>query len=179
MSVYGLRPKAFLSAVIAIAVTAGIVVSAAWASDTKPRFPRTLQGIWYDDDRAGHVQCQGYKKAEQANDHAVSGLLVGAVLINDSIMHSYSEYGEGNFYELRRLKKTDRNIWIAGVAIGIDTLPKATQGEDDILTLQLTKATLTVKTKSDFRDLKDSWSLDYKLRRCADVPVGFYRRNAG
>jgi hypothetical protein len=165
-----------LSAMATIA-TVALAASTAIAADKWPSYPRALQGIWFGHNAEGNYQCQAYKRADKTNGDEVSGLLVGAVLISDSMMHGYSEYGEGNFYELRRLEKTKRSSWHITVAIGIDSVPEPTQRADDIFTLQLTKTVLIVKTKTHLLNLMDSRKVDYKLRRCIDVPVGFYGRS--
>lgn len=158
--------------------TGPLAASKTVAGDKWPPYPRALQGIWFDNNAEGRAQCQAYKSADKTDRDEVSGRLVGGVLISGSIMHAYSEYGEGNFYQLRRLEKVGRDNWRVAVAVGIDTVPEASQAEDDVFAVQLFKAVLTVRTKPQALDLKESWRVAYRLRRCADVPAGIYRRRA-
>lgn len=86
------------------------------------------------------------------------------------MIHAYSEYGEGNFYGLRKLKKTSRNSWRAAVAIGIDTSPENAQPVDETLTIKLATGRLVIATKPPPLNIEGSWQIRYDLRRCADIP---------
>jgi hypothetical protein len=94
------------------------------------------------------------------------------------MMHGYADYGEGNFYELRRLEKTSRNSWHADIAIGIDTVPEASQSKDETIILRLTQSKLTISTIPAPPDRKNDRQLQYKLHRCSFPFKGLYRRNA-
>jgi hypothetical protein len=161
--------------VLATMTVGSLAVSTAAARGSKLAYPVQLQGIWYNDDAEGKAQCRDYRKSNKADDDEVSRYLVGAMVISGSMMHGYSDYGEGNFYGLRRLEKTGRDSWRVGVAYGIDTVPEDAQTEDDTLIVKLARARLTVRTLPHPLNLKDSWQLNYKLARCADLPKGFNR----
>jgi hypothetical protein len=161
---------------LATMMVGSLAVSTAAAKGSKLAYPVQLQGIWYNDDAEGKAQCRDYRKSNKNDDDdEVSRYLVGAMVISGSMMHDYSEYGEGNFYGLRRLEKTGRDSWRVGVAYGIDTVPEESQTEDDTLIVKLARGKLTVRTLPHMLNLKDSWQLNYKLARCADLPEGFDR----
>jgi hypothetical protein len=178
MRMTGLTPTANLLRATAMIVIAALAAATANAADKKPFYPGVLQGIWYDHDADGSALCQAYKNADKRNSDAVSGLLVGAVLISGPMMHAYSEYGEGNFYELRGLKKTGRDEWRVAVASGIDTSPETFQPRDNMFLMRLAKSTLTIKAQIHPIILKESLHVRYRLRRCADLPADFYTRRA-
>jgi hypothetical protein len=133
-------------------------------------FPLALRGIWYSDDAAGKAQCKSYLAVDKSNSERVLGTLVGAVVIDRSIMHDYAEYGEGNFYALRRLKASGRNGWFAGAATGIDAEPEASQPEDQSFKLQLAKGRLTASQGPTPRGATGTTTIAYKLARCAGLP---------
>lgn len=152
---------------IAVAAFAG---SIATAGNAKPAYPQQLHGIWFDDDSAGFAQCRAYLEADKSDQDELSRHLVGAMVISRSMMHAYAEYGEGNFYELRKLEKQSRNSWRARVAVGIDTMPENSQPADKTFTLHIRGSKLTIASKPARLDLGDSWQFYYKLYRCADLP---------
>ena len=155
-------------------VIGGIAAATATADNSKPAYPGVLQGIWYKHDADGRALCQAYKNADKRDKDIVSGLLVGAVLISGPMMHAYSEYGEGNFYELRELKKTGRNEWRVAVASGIDTSPETFQPRDNMFLMRLADSTLTIKAQIHPIILKESLHVRYRLRHCANLPADFY-----
>ena len=132
-------------------------------------------------DRDSHIvcgpcsgaHCRRDNKADKTKGDEVSARLVGTVLISNAMMHAYSEYGEGNFYGLRKLEKTGRNSWRAGVAVGIDTSPELSQPVDETLTMRLAaNGRLIVASKPPPLNIESSWQVSYSLRRCADLPNG-------
>ncbi len=159
-----------------VAITAGVLTaSTAFAGNHQTSYPFSLRGIWVNDSNEGKAQCLAYKKADKTKDDEVSARLVGTVLISNAMMHAYSEYGEGNFYGLRKLEKTGRNSWRAGVAIGIDTSPEISQPVDETLTMRLAaNGRLIVASKPPPLNISGSWQVSYNLRRCADLPNGMY-----
>jgi hypothetical protein len=158
------------------AITAGVLAaSTAFAGNHQTSYPLSLRGIWVNDGSEGKTQCLAYKKADKTKDDQISARLVGTVLISNAMMHDYSEYGEGNFYALRKLEKAGRNSWRAGVAIGIDTSPELSQPVDETLMMRLTpNGRLIVTSKPPPLNIKGSWQVSYNLRRCADLPNGMY-----
>jgi hypothetical protein len=133
-------------------------------------FPVPLRGVWYADDAAGKAQCQGYLAVDKSNAEQVSATLVGAVIIDRSTMHDYAEYGEGNFYALRRLKASGRNRWFADAATGIDAPPEASAREDESFTLQLARGRLMASQTPIPPCATRTNKIAYKLARCADLP---------
>lgn len=168
--------RSTLIACAGAAIMAGIfTASAAFAANHQTSYPLSLRGIWVNDSNEGKGQCLAYKNADKTNRDEVSARLVGTVLISNAMMHAYSEYGEGNFYGLRKLEKTGRNSWRAGVAIGIDTSPERSQPVDETLMIQLAaNGRLIVASKPPPLNIKGSWQVSYTLRRCADIPNGDY-----
>jgi hypothetical protein len=92
------------------------------------------------------------------------------MIIDRSTMHDYAEYGEGNFYALRRLKSLGQNGWFAGAATGIDAEPEASQPEDQSFKLQLAKGRLTASQVPTPRGAAGTNIVAYKLARCAALP---------
>ena len=158
------------TACVKAAILAGILTgSAAFAGNDQHSYPLPLHGVWFDDSKEGKAQCLAYRKADQANDDEVSAHLVGSVLISSAMIHAYSEYGEGNFYGLRKLEKISSNSWRAAVAIGIDTLPEDTQPADETLTIKSANGRLVIANKPHPLNIEGSWQVRYNLRRCADL----------
>jgi hypothetical protein len=171
--------KKMLMACAKTAFMAGIATaSAATVGNAPTSYPLALSGIWFDDSKEGKAQCLAYKNADKTNDDEVSARLVGAVLIRGSMMHAYSEYGEGNFYALRKLEKMGRNSWRAAVAIGIDSVPETSEPVDETLMMRLASDRLVIASKPPPLDIKGSWQVSYNLRYCADMPPEMYRSRA-
>lgn len=162
----------------AVIMTGFAAASVAFAGSQQASYPHAIRGIWFDDSKEGKAQCLAYKNADKTNDDEVSARLVGAVLISGALMHAYSEYGEGNFYALRKLEKTGRNSWRAAVAIGIDSVPEKSGPVDETLMIRLASVRLVIASKPPPLDIKGSWQVSYNLRYCADMPHEIYRGRA-
>ena len=160
------KSKAKLLRCAAVIAAAASTASIALADSTPPSFPVALHGVWFDDNSEGKAQCRAFKKAASADEDEVSRLLVGGVLIGQSMIHDYAEYGEGTFYVLRALEKTGSNSWRIAVATGIDTSPEASQLADDTFTMELVRGRLTIRAKPQLHDLADGWTVNHRLRRC-------------
>lgn len=95
--------------------------------DPIPRnLPSALRGVWMADTAAGRGQCRRYLAAMQAGQRDRAGeQLVGATLISARVVHSYAEYGEGNFAAVQSLAATGTGRWRANVQVGFDAMPTA------------------------------------------------------
>lgn len=162
----------------AVIMTGFAAASVAFAGSQQVPYPYAIRGIWFDDSKEGKAQCLAYKNVDKTNDDEVSARLVGAVLIRGSMMHAYSEYGEGNFYALRMLEKPGLNSWRAAVAIGIDSVPETSEPVDETLMIRLAGDRLVIASKPPPLDIKGSWQVSYNLRYCADMPHEMYRSRA-
>ena len=113
------------------------------------QMPVELIGVWSNDDEEGRAQCADYRKDPVARDDGYDPL-VGAVIIRKGLIHSYSEYGEGNFYKVERVSPAGAKSWRIRSRLYLDTRPPegpARSGEDNSTpvtdTLTLKGATLS------------------------------------
>jgi len=139
-----------------------------------PSMPKELLGVWFPDNAEGRNSCAAYTAAfqtgglEAARDH-----LVGAEVISRKVIHSYAEYGEGNFYQPTSIRNRGKKAWALKTRVGFDQMPG---GEH----------TGSAEFKLSLRGEKLGWlniSYDGKpsdrteevaLRRCADAPAKLY-----
>ena len=89
--------------------------------------PEELIGVWSGDDADGRAQCARYRALPADVGESDEGLtsLIGSVVITASMIHQYSEYGEGNFYAVRGVEALGTGIWKVVVQLGTDTMPTA------------------------------------------------------
>ena len=138
-------------------------------------YPRDLQGIWFSDERDGRTQCRAYLTAFKSNDDSAFDLLVGSEVISGDLWHSFAEYGEGNYYKLRQLKKIGAQIWQVEADVGIDSYPDPQESRRAQFEVKIAKRRLLWTENSlDYRS-----ELKRKARRfflCSSVPASFARK---
>jgi hypothetical protein len=111
------------------------------APDSKRQFvtvPAELIGVWSSDDADGRAQCNRYRALPADIGESDEGWvsLVGSIVITPSLIHQYSEYGEGNFYAVRGIEALGGGNWRVAVQVGIDTMP-TDEGQPDTNTYRL------------------------------------------
>ena len=130
-----------------VAVLAAILLSCGCAStrakggegQVLPAMPEALIGVWHRNDSDGRQACETYKKLASASDiDEESNALIGGLIITKNLVHAYSEYGEGNFYAIKRVVDLGNRSWEADASIGINTLP--IEGDADEGTFRFTVA---------------------------------------
>jgi len=92
--------------------------------------PNILLGAWHRNDHDGRRDCKAYREIKSASDvtEETRGL-VGALMITSHLVHAYSEYGEGNFYLVKRVVGLGNQRWNVDALVGIDSMPA--EGNDD------------------------------------------------
>lgn len=100
--------------------------------------PERLIGVWSDNDANGKLQCDQYKLMikHRRNDDELSNSLVGSLLITRHLIHAYSEYGEGNFYAVKKISQIGRSKWLITSQVSVDTLPSE-EIVEELFTFQL------------------------------------------
>ena len=95
-----------------------------------PVMPDALIGVWHSNDRDGRLDCEAYRKIESAGDitEETSGL-VGGLMITSHLVHAYSDYGEGNFYLVKRVVGLGNQQWEVDTLVGIDSMPSKGVGD--------------------------------------------------
>lgn len=137
-----------------------------------PVYPRELQGIWFTDDPGGHTQCRAFLSANKKNGNASFDLLTGSQVISSSLWHSVAEYGEGNFYQLRRISKVGAQVWRMEADVGIDSYPEGLESQRAMFEVKIAKRRLLWWQNS----LNDqSGDKQRRFFRCTAVPEGFRR----
>jgi hypothetical protein len=119
------------------------------------------------DDAEGRAQCKAYLAAMKSDGEDAYAQLPGAEVISGTMHHSYAEYGEGNFYQPKRIEMLGKNIWRINAAIGTDGSPEGQESGSADYKLSL----IGQKLKWDM-DV-DSWDRHVYFR-CAAVPTGMY-----
>jgi hypothetical protein len=161
-----------IPAAVRLAFLVGILATPAAAKF--PSMPKALQGIWFADNVDGRASCATYTAALKSGGlDAARNHLVGAEVISRKIVHSYAEYGEGNFYQPTSIRNRGKKAWTLKTRVGFDQMPG---GEH----------TGSAEFKLSLRGEKLGWlniSYDGKpsdrteelaLRRCADAPAKLY-----
>lgn len=138
-----------------------------------PSLPASIQGIWLSDDAEGRAQCKSFLAAMSADNEDAYDKLVGALVIGDTVLHAYAEYGEGDFYQPKRIKKLGKKGWRISAAVGIDGSPEGENIGTSEFDLSLDAGKLQWDMVSFNRKPVDSWD-EHVYFRCADVPVGMY-----
>ena len=89
-----------------------------------PVMPAALIGVWHSNDRDGRLACEAYRKIESASaiTEETNGL-VGGLMITSHLVHAYSDYGEGNFYLVKRVVGLGNQQWEVDTLVGIDSMP--------------------------------------------------------
>jgi hypothetical protein len=88
--------------------------------------PDLLRGVWYPDDAEARAACKTYLSTDAATiERTGHDPLVGAVVVTRTMVHWYSEYGEGNFFRIDAATKTDDGAWALSGQVFMDALPDA------------------------------------------------------
>jgi hypothetical protein len=131
------------TALLTACVARPIVANAAGSSPAK--MPKPLLGVWHENSVEGRRQCERYRRLgpkQQPVDEAADPL-VGAVVITDQMVHTYSEYGEGDFFSIQNVQLLSRGEWRVRSLVYIDTMPTDDQlGSESIDRFSLHKGTL-------------------------------------
>ena len=95
-----------------------------------PVMPDALIGVWHSNDRDGRADCEAYRKIESVGDitEETSGL-VGGLMITSHLVHAYSDYGEGDFYLVKRVVGLGNQQWEVDALVGIDSIPSEGVGD--------------------------------------------------
>jgi hypothetical protein len=160
------------------AATLTIMVSisvSAYAAGKVISYPMAVQGIWMSDDAAGKVQCREYLAAFKENPDEASNFLVGAEIVSGNMWHSYSEYGEGNFYSLRALTKTGKQSWRASAGLGLDTSAASPDSGPVIVKMQIEKRKLIAVIEGTVGNASENNKASSYFR-CRNVPRSLYGR---
>ena len=73
------------------------------AKTASTAMPRALQGIWFVPEGGISKGCERYLALPpQADPDERVNSLVSSIVIAPKLIHSVAEYGEGNFYALKR-----------------------------------------------------------------------------
>lgn len=119
------------------AMLAGLLLCGGANAQTKdarqqvlPAMPDALIGVWHRNDRDGRLDCEAYRKIESAGDITEeTGGLVGGLMITSHLVHAYSNYGEGNFYLVKRVVGLGNQQWEVDALAGIDSMPSEGVGD--------------------------------------------------
>ena len=134
--------------------------------------PDTLLGAWHRNDDDGRRDCEAYRRIKSASDITEeTGGLVGALMIARNLVHAYSDYGEGDFYVVKRVVKTGDQTWEVDALVGTDSMPSEElhDGEDRV---RFT-AVSGMLTMSQL-DSRDGSTYASQFVRCGDVLEGMY-----
>lgn len=138
-----------------------------------PTLPSSLLGIWYENNADGKRSCKAYRKIKSSNDSdAVSDSLVGSLVITAKLVHAYSEYGEGNFYAVKKVTKSGNHGWKVDTLLYIDTMPSGEEYGSGAETLNLlVESGVLVVTFEGWKDERNS----QRYFRCSEVSKGMHR----
>lgn len=143
-----------------IATALGMVMAATGAATAWLSPPAELRGVWFDADHA-HVYCPRLLAAGDPWEHD-GRLLVGALWIDDQVLHQWAEYGEGNIYQVVRSVQVAPTQWQLEAAMGMDTRPDLERDGSFGLWLSLVDGVL-VWHEQTLRPHTRAW------RRCSDL----------
>lgn len=134
--------------------------------------PAQLIGVWSSDDADGRAQCDRYRALPAdiggSDDGWIS--LIGSVVITPSMIHQYSEYGEGNFYAVRGIETLGVGGWKVVVQVGIDTIPAdEDQSDTDTYRLKLQQERLSLEPEAPAEDHASVYF------RCGDIRRDVYQ----
>lgn len=101
----------------------------AW-QQASPAMPDALLGVWHSNNHSGRLSCEAYKKIGSASAITEeTGGLVGSLMITRHLVHAYSDYGEGDFYVIKRVVQLGDQQWKVDALVGTDSIPS--DGVDD------------------------------------------------
>ena len=139
-----------------------LLLAAVAAADTQWQPPPAeLRGVWFQQDPE-QLQCQRLLQARDPWEHEGS-VLIGALWIDDRVMHNWADYGEGDIHQVVRSVQVSPTQWQLEVSVGIDTLPDLEQDGSFPLWLSLADGVLVWHEQTGQRYTR-AW------QRCSDLP---------
>ncbi len=160
-----------ISPVLVLLSTA--MIFAAPAAAKYPSMPKPLLGIWVTDDAKGRTQCEAYQVALGQGLDVARDQLVGAEIISRKLVHSYAEYGEGNFYQPTAIRSDSKQSWTLKTRVGFDQVPGGEHTGSAEFSLSLRAGKLVwVNLSYDGKPVDRNEEIT--LSRCADVPANLY-----
>ena len=94
--------------------------------------------------------------------------MVGSIVITPRLIHEYSEYGEGNFNEVREIASLGDGSWRVKVQVGIDSMP-ADDAHFEAYLLELQQERLSWEPYKADEESPSSYF------RCGDVRTDLYQ----
>ena len=123
--------------------------------------PAELRGVWFEQDPE-QVQCQRLLQARDPWEHEGS-VLIGALWIDDRVLHNWADYGEGDIHRVVRSVQVAPTQWQLEVSAGIDTWPDLEQDGSFPLWLSLSEGVLVWHQQTG-QGYTRAW------QRCSDLP---------
>lgn len=135
--------------------------------------PTELIGVWSRDDAGGRAQCDRYRAlpADAGGSDEGSISLIGSLVITPTMIHEYSEYGEGNFNAVKAIESLrDGSSWRVKVQVGIDTIPvDEDRSEMDPYRLELQQGKLTWAPEASHDERASTYF------KCGEIRRDIYR----
>lgn len=102
----------------------GSTVAADSKSLSGAKMPNSLLGVWHENSPEGKIQCERYRSLNADSRPVDESFdpLVGAVVITESVVHAYSEYGEGDFFAVKTVRLLSQGEWRVQSLVSIDTI---------------------------------------------------------
>lgn len=122
--------------------------------------PAALHGLWYRTD--DNALCDRFLAAADPWEHEGS-VLIGALWIDDQVLHIRADYGEGDIHRVLRSVQVAPTQWQMEVSVGIDAWPDLERDGSFPLWLSLTDGVLAWHEQTGHGDTR-AW------QRCADLP---------
>lgn len=139
----------------------GMALAAAGGATAWVSPPAALHGVWFDADHVD-VYCPRLLAASDPWEHD-GRLLVGALWIDDEVLHQLAEYGEGNIHQVVRSTPVAPGQWQLEASRGIDVRPTLEQDGSFGLWLSLVDGVLVWHEQTRTAHTR-AW------RRCSDLP---------
>ena len=134
--------------------------------------PTELIGVWHRNDNRGRQLCDIYKKARSAQELDEKPYpLVGSLVITKAMVHAYSDYGEGNFYVVKRVADLGNKTWEIMALLGIDGIPTPEYGKKVTSRLMVRSGLLSME---DINAPLDNAYPSHRFFRCGKVIDGLY-----
>lgn len=156
-----------------ICLTGLALAGPALASAPAPQMPAQMRGIWMVANAAGKDQCNAYLAELRRPRSDARSKLVGSEVISARGLHSYAEYGEGNFYWAERIVALGKGKWRVHALLGLDGPPEPGAAGKAVLVFNLEGAKLAYRIESIGGAASQGQSAR-RYFRCAAVPAGFY-----
>lgn len=129
------------------ALALAAIASPVAANAQERGMPAELIGVWSNDDGEGKKQCAAYRANPIPRQDGYDPQ-VGSVIITKALIHSYAEYGEGNFYKVDSVSRTGAKRWLVRSYLYLDVLPPDGPPKADPESAAYTGDTLTLKGKT-------------------------------